>query len=81
MLGLHIADVVVLIAYLVGICAVGIFAARMLQKAKNAQHSFFMPRTFGKGMLVMHAFGTGTHSDQAVSVASKTFTSGLSGIW
>jgi Na+/proline symporter len=42
---------------------------------------FFMPRTFGKGALIMHAFGTGTHSDQAISVASKTFTSGLSGIW
>ena len=42
---------------------------------------FFMPRRFGKTMLVAHAFGTGTHSDQAVGVASKTFTSGLSGIW
>ena len=81
MLGLHVVDVLVLIAYLLGIVAIGVFAARMLQKAKDAHSSFFMPRTFGKGMLVMHAFGTGTHSDQAVSVASKTFTSGLSGIW
>ena len=32
-------------------------------------------------MLMMHAFGTGTHSDQAIGVASKTFTTGLSGIW
>ncbi len=32
-------------------------------------------------MLIMHGFGSGTHSDQAVSVASKTFVSGLSGIW
>jgi Na+/proline symporter len=32
-------------------------------------------------MLMMHAFGSGTHSDQAVGVASKTYTSGLSGIW
>jgi Na+/proline symporter len=32
-------------------------------------------------MMVMHAFGTSTHSDQAVSVASKSSTSGLSGIW
>jgi Na+/proline symporter len=29
----------------------------------------------------MFSFGTGTHSDQAVSVASKSFTNGLSGIW
>jgi len=40
-----------------------------------------MPRRFGKVMMITHAFGTGTHSDQAVSVASKSFTNGLSGIW
>ena len=77
MLGLHIADVAVLVVYLIGIMAIGIWAARMVKNMGD----YFMPRTFGKGMLVMHAFGTGTHSDQAVSVASKTFTSGLSGIW
>jgi Na+/proline symporter len=77
MLGLHIADVAVLVVYLVGIVAIGLWAARRIENMGD----FFMPRTFGKGMLVMHAFGTGTHSDQAVSVASKTFTSGLSGIW
>lgn len=42
---------------------------------------YFMPRRFGKATMIMHSFGTGTHSDQAVSVASKTFTNGLSGIW
>jgi Na+/proline symporter len=42
---------------------------------------FILPRRFGKWMLTMHAFGSGTHSDQAVSVASKTYTDGLSGIW
>ena len=77
MLGLHIADVAVLVVYLVGIMAIGIWSARMIKNMGD----YFMPRTFGKAFLVMHAFGTGTHSDQAVSVASKTFTSGLSGIW
>ena len=42
---------------------------------------FFMPRKFGKGMMMMHAFGTGTASDQAVTVSSATFRTGLSGIW
>jgi Na+/proline symporter len=32
-------------------------------------------------MMLMHGFGTGSHSAQAVSVASKSFTNGLSGIW
>jgi Na+/proline symporter len=42
---------------------------------------FFMPHRFGKAMMITHAFGTGTASDQAVSVAGETFRSGLSGIW
>ena len=77
MFGLHIADIVVLVVYLLGIIAIGIGASRLIKNIGD----YFMPRTFGKGMLIMHAFGTGTHSDQAVGVASKTFTSGLSGIW
>jgi Na+/proline symporter len=40
-----------------------------------------MPRRFGKAMMVMFGFGAGTHSDQAAGVASKSYTSGLSGIW
>ena len=66
MLGLHIADVVVLAVYLLGIIAIGIGAARLIKNMGD----YFMPRAFGKGMMMMHAFGTGTHSDQAVSVAS-----------
>ena len=77
MFGLHIADIIVLIVYLVGIIFLGVWAARLVRTMGD----FFMPRRFGKGLLVTHAFGTGTHSDQAVSVASKTYTSGLSGIW
>ena len=77
MFGLKIADVFVLGLYLVGITAIGIWAARRIRTIAD----FFMPRRFGKVMMMTHAFGTGTHSDQAVSVASKSFTNGLSGIW
>ncbi|MGD1892950.1 MAG: sodium:solute symporter [Cyclobacteriaceae bacterium] len=77
MLGLHIADVVTLILYLLGITLIGIRSARLVKSMSD----FFMPRRFGKRMLVMHSFATGTHSDQGVSVASKAFTNGLSGIW
>ncbi|MBA7602616.1 hypothetical protein ES703_09712 [subsurface metagenome] len=76
-LGLHIADVFVLGLYLVGITIIGVWAARRIKNIAD----FFMPRRFGKVMMITHAFGTGTHSDQAVSVASKSFTNGLSGIW
>jgi len=74
---LHAADICVLVLYLFGITAVGVWAARRIKDIGD----FFMPRRFGKAMMIMHSFGTGTHSDQAVSVASKSFTNGLSGIW
>lgn len=77
MLGLHTADVITIILYLLGITAIGIWSAKMVKSMGD----FFMPRKFGKSMLIMHGFGTGTHSDQGVSVASKTYTNGLSGIW
>ena len=75
--GLAIADLAVLVVYLLGITVVGIWMARRVKSIAD----FFMPRRFGKSMMMMHAFGTGTHSDQAVGVASQAFTGGLSGIW
>ena len=71
------ADIVCLVLYLVLITGLGVYAARLVRGMSD----YFMPRRFGKVMMITHAFGTGTHSDQAVSVASKTFTNGLSGIW
>jgi len=76
-MGLHIADAIVLVIYFIGITAIGLWAAKRIKNIGD----FFMPRRFGKAMMMMHSFGTGTHSDQAVSVASKSFTNGLSGIW
>ena len=77
MTGLHITDFIVLILYFLGIIAIGIWTSKKIKTVDD----FFMPRKFGKFSLMMHGFGTGTHSDQAVGVASKTFSSGLSGIW
>ncbi len=77
MFGLHIADILVLVLYLLGMAAIGFLAAKKIKRS----HDFFMPRKFGKAMMVMFGFGAGTHSDQAVGVASKSFSAGLSGIW
>ncbi|UCE05475.1 MAG: sodium:solute symporter family protein, partial [bacterium] len=77
MLGLHVIDNVILILYFIGMVILGVWTARRIK----SMGEFFMPRRFGKWMMAMHGFGTGTHSDQAVSVAAKTFTNGLSGIW
>jgi Na+/proline symporter len=77
MSGIHILDAVVIVVYLLGITALGVWVGRKVKGTGD----FFMPRRFGKGMMMMHAFGTGTASDQAVIVASSTFRNGLSGIW
>ena len=74
---LHPADLGALLFYLVGVTVLGVFAARKVKSLSD----FVMPRKFGKAFMLMHGFGTSTHSDQAVSVVSKTFTNGLSGIW
>jgi Na+/proline symporter len=77
MFGLHAADVAALLLYFVAITGAGLWSSRFVSSLSD----FVMPRRFGKLAMIMHAFGTGTHADQPVSVASKTFTSGLSGIW
>ena len=77
MFGLHLGDAIVVIVYLLGITVFGAWMGRRIKATKD----FFMPRRFGKGMMMMHAFGTGTASDQAAIVASATAQKGLSGIW
>lgn len=76
-MNLHPIDVFVLISYLLGITFLGAWMGRRIHKAAD----YFMPRRFGKATMIMHAFGTGTASDQAVSVAAATAKHGLSGIW
>jgi Na+/proline symporter len=77
MAGLSLADWGALCLYLIGVTWLGVRASR---KVTNMAE-FVMPRKFGKLMMLMHGFGTSTHSDQAVTVASKCYSSGLSGIW
>lgn len=74
---LHPVDGLVLITYLAGITFLGAWMGRRIGSAAD----YFMPRRFGKLTMIMHAFGTGTASDQAVSVAAATAQNGLSGIW
>ena len=78
MLGLTVYDWATLLIYLVGITALGLWMARVVH---NTSDFFMGGRRFGKLMMMMHSFGTGTHSDQAISVASKTHDVGMSGIW
>jgi len=68
MLGVRLVDWIVIIVYLVGITFIGLWAVR---KVRSSTIFFIGDRKFGKLMMAFLMFGTGTHSDQAVSVAAK----------
>ncbi|MFY9253969.1 MAG: sodium:solute symporter family protein [Fuerstiella sp.] len=77
-LGLHIADWIVLCCYFVGILGVGIWSAT---KVTNATDFFMGGRRFGKFFMMFFAFGSGTSSDQAINAVAGTWRTGLAGIW
>jgi Na+/proline symporter len=68
----------VVVLYLMGITTIGVWASR---RVKSEASFFISNRGFGKLFMTFLMFGTGTQSDDAVSVASKTYSVGLSGIW
>jgi SSS family transporter len=78
MLGIAWQDWIALGIYLLGITAIGIWTAR---KVQDTSDFFIGGRRFGKVFMVFFSFGAGTNGNQAVGVASKTFSNGLSGIW
>jgi SSS family transporter len=78
MIGMSIVDFCVIIAYLFGITALGIWTGK---KIKSSGDFFMGNRRFGKIMMVAQAFGAGTHTDQPVSVAGASYNLGLAGIW
>jgi len=77
-LGVTLIDWLVIVGYLLGITVIGTWAIR---RVKTSASFFISDRGFGKLMMMFFNFGTGTHSDQAVSVAAKTYRAGASGIW
>ncbi|OGD18640.1 MAG: hypothetical protein A2W03_08580 [Candidatus Aminicenantes bacterium RBG_16_63_16] len=71
-------DWLVIIAYLAVVLVLGLGTFR---RVKSASSFFIGDRRYGKLMMMLNSFGAGTHSDQAVSVSSKTYSVGISGIW
>ena len=78
MLGITLADWLVVLVYLFGITVIGVWASK---KVKGDASFFISDRSYGKLLMTFYGFGSGTHADQAVSVAAKTYRSGASGIW
>ncbi|MCH7559467.1 MAG: sodium:solute symporter family protein [Planctomycetes bacterium] len=77
-LGLHYAIWIALILYFVGMLLMGWWSKRGI----HDQEGYLLGnRRFGVTMMVMHAFGAGTHPGNVAGVMSQGVVSGASSIW
>ncbi|MEZ6062410.1 MAG: hypothetical protein R3C19_18865 [Planctomycetaceae bacterium] len=77
-LGMHTADWLVLGGYFLLILIIGLWSSR---KVHDVADFFMGGRRFGKVFMMFFAFGSGTSSEQAISVVAGTWRAGLAGIW
>lgn len=75
---LHPLDWAVILAYFVGIVALGVWAGR---RVRETQDFFLGKRRFGIWLLIGQSFGVGTHAEMPVSLAGAAYQSGYSAIW
>jgi Na+/proline symporter len=78
MLRLHWLDYGLLAGYFAVMFGLGLYSAR---KIKSIDDYYMGGRRFGKLLMIMYAFGAGTHADFAVGVASQSYKLGMAGIW
>lgn len=77
-LGLAWIDWVIIVVFLVGMVAVGVY----LSKRVHDETDFFMGgRRYGKTLMIFFSFASATSSEEAVSVTAGTWRAGLAGIW
>ncbi|MHC4241712.1 MAG: sodium:solute symporter family protein [Planctomycetota bacterium] len=77
-LGLHYAIWIVLVLYFAGMLLMGWWSKKGIH---NQEGYLLGNRQFGWLMMVMHAFGAGTHPGNVAGVMSQGVVSGASGIW
>ncbi|HLA39359.1 MAG TPA: sodium:solute symporter family protein, partial [Candidatus Glassbacteria bacterium] len=78
MLGLTVADIIVIVIYIGVMIGIGYWSMKRIK----SQEDFFMGgRSFGKLLQIFAMFGSGTSTDSPVGTARNTFVGGLSGIW
>ena len=76
--GLHYAIWIVLALYFAGMLLMGWWSKRGI----GSQEGYLLGnRRFGWPMMVMHAFGAGTHPGNVAGVMSQAVVSGASSIW
>ena len=78
MIGLSVADFVVIVLYISLMLGIGYWS---MKRIKNQEDFFMGGRAFGKLLQVFAMFGSGTSTDSPVGTARNTFVGGLSGIW
>ncbi len=77
-IGLHPADIFVLLVYLGVIIWLG---KKTAEKNENTSDFFLAGRSLGKFYQFFLNFGVGTNSDQAVAVTRETYRQGVGGMW
>ena len=70
-------DWLVIAVYLIVVTGIGLCA---VVKIKGTDIYFMGERKFGAMLMIFLSFGSGSHADQAVSVAAKSYRVGVSGI-
>jgi Na+/proline symporter len=78
MLGLHWLDWLAIGSYFALTSWIGLRAARAVSSSGDY---FIGGRRFGRAYMIAHALGTGTSTEQPVTVAGATYQFGLAGIW
>jgi Na+/proline symporter len=76
--GLSTLDLAVIVTYLVGITAFGLYVSR---RVKDTEGFFMGNRRFGKSLMVAQALTTGTRADFAIGVVGASYEIGMAGIW
>ncbi|WP_308909139.1 sodium:solute symporter family protein [Pseudokordiimonas caeni] len=78
MFGLSYLDLAVIGGYFAILTWIGV---RTYASVTNTGDYFMGGRRFNKFLMIGHAMGTGTHTDQPVAVAGACYQHGLAGIW
>ena len=76
-LGLHYAIWIVLVLYFVGMLLMGWWSKRGI---RNQEGYLLGNRQYGVPMMIMHAFGAGTHRGNVAGVMRQAVVSGASSI-
>lgn len=77
-LGLHWVDILIVVAYLLGMLYIG---QHLAKKVSDETDFYLAGRKLGKWYQFFLMFGGATDANGAVTVAAEVFRQGVSGIW